>query len=71
MSPEVMAVADEMLDINRQVGLRLSPVEHGDFMAKADQSTYHRRADEARAADDEDTHGIDTRSEAIRASSRR
>lgn len=35
------------------------------------RSTYHRRADEARAADDEDSHGIDPRSEAIPAASRR
>jgi hypothetical protein len=37
---EVMAVADKVIDIDRQVGVSLPSVEDGDLMLQSDQPTH-------------------------------
>jgi hypothetical protein len=58
MIGEPVPITEEMADAGGQLGLGLAPVEHGDFVVAVDQPPHQGRADEARAADDEDAHEL-------------
>ena len=50
----VVTVALELLEIRKEIGIRLAPIEKGDLVASGDRVLDHRRSDESGAAEDKD-----------------
>src|SRR5215207_6534153 len=55
-APQVFPVARDTADVLREIRLRQAPVEHDDLVTGPGQPPHRVRADEVRAADDEDPY---------------
>src|SRR5260221_578641 len=61
----VVSIARDMADFSRQAILPLSTIKHGDRGAALLEMFDNPRADQTRAADDENAHGGELRSKFI------